>query len=150
MRRQRSHCKRGSLSKCSNFACCLLNPRCHYPLSQIRTGVRYAFVGLFGGEPSTSKLMPAMERVYPSLEWHCKNVQPQWPLASQEYDCKAFANFFAGERATKSTGAKVHRPPSALVKKCHLSLRLSWSQVMLFGKRFDAQIQLSESVVIGQ
>ena len=49
-------------------------------LSQIRTGVRYAFVCLFGGEPSTSKLMPAMEWVYPSLEWHCKNVQPQWPL----------------------------------------------------------------------
>ena len=52
--------------------------------------------------------MPAMEWVYPSLEWHCKNVQ--WPLASQEYDGKVFANFFAGERATKSTGAKVHRP----------------------------------------
>ena len=91
-------------------------------LSQIRTGVRYAFVCLFGGEPSTSKLMPAMEWVYPSLEWHCKNVQPQWALASQEYDCKAFSTFFAGE-------------PSPLGLKCivpwvgqkvpPLSLRLS-------------------------
>ena len=85
--------------------------------------------------------------------WHYKNVQqPRW--SAKNMIAQRLLTFFGGS-ATKLTVGKVHRPPAcaAAGQKSPISLRLSWShisRVMLFRKRSNAQIQLLESVVIGQ